>query len=696
MSGPGGAAMRRRRGLFLLMAVFLLLSTIGVALGLVMARRRGPAALPSPTAQPATIGAITSPAAEAGGTPVPAPVVVVNTPIPAPVYVPLVAGDYTPLPCLRDTPGGLLDAPPVQWQPLTLAFDGPSADAGASTNPFLDYRLQVMFLSPSGRVSVVPGYFAGNDGDGRRAVWRAHFAADEPGLWRYCASFRAGPDVAVDLDPTAGQPAAFDGASAAFQVAGTDPDAPDFFRWGRLEYVGGHYLKFRDGPYWLKGGTNSPENFLGYAGFRNTIDQGGIIEGFLHTFSPHVTDGRSDDPSFTNDSVAPGDPTMPAASGGIIGALNYLGEQHVNSIYFLPLNLGGDGQDTYPYLSPADHTHFDVGKLDQWGIVLEHAQRRGIALHIVLNEVEESNRRLLDGGALGRERKLFYREMVARFGHLPAIKWNLSEEVAFSFEEMRAFAGYLDAQDWADHPITVHNSVGAVEAVYGGLGGDRLFSATAMQYAAEEAGRLVESWRATSAAAGRPWIIDMDENNPAGVGLTPDNAGQLRKAILYDVYFSGGAGLEWYLGYHDLPLGGDVNLEDFRTRERMWDYMWYARRFMEENLPFHLMSPADDLLSGETEAFGGGEVFALPGHLYAVYLPAATPAGVLAVPAGSYQWRWYDPRTGEFAGEPLTAATEDNGLPLGNPPALPDGDWVVLVTRLDAPRPTPTVAFTYP
>ena len=93
------------------------------------------------------------------------------------------------------------------------------------------------------------------------------------------------------------------------------------------------------------------------------------------------------------------------------------------------------------------------------------------------------------------------------------------------------FAGYLDAQDWADHPITVHNSVGAVEAVYGGLGGDRLFSATAMQYAAEEAGRLVESWRATSAAAGRPWIIDMDENNPAGVGLTPDNAGQLRKAI---------------------------------------------------------------------------------------------------------------------------------------------------------------------
>jgi hypothetical protein len=179
------------------------------------------------------------------------------------------------------------------------------------------------------------------------------------------------------------------------------------------------------------------------------------------------------------------------------------------------------------------------------------------------------------------------------------------------------------------------------------------------------------------------------------VGLTSDNAGVLRKSILYDVYFSGAGGIEWYLGYHDLPLGGDLNLEDFRTREKMWQYMWYARHFMEVNLPFYDMLPADDLLVGETGLFGGGEVLALAGQIYAVYLPAAVPAGTLAVPSGTYQLHWYDPRTGEFAGEPATAAVADGRLPLDAPPFLPEGDWVLLVRRQGYP-PAPTTPPPYP
>ncbi len=70
------------------------------------------------------------------------------------------------------------------------------------------------------------------------------------------------------------------------------------------------------------------------------------------------------------------------------------------------------------------------------------------------------------------------------------------------------------------------------------------------------------------------------------------------------------------------------------------------------------MSPADDLLSGETEAFGGGEVFALPGHLYAVYLPAATPAGVLVVPPDLINGVGMIRALGEFAGDPLMVATK--------------------------------------
>jgi hypothetical protein len=565
-----------------------------------------------------------------------------------------------------------------KWYPLTLGVAGPSArEEDETPNPFLDYRLQVHFIGPSGQHVNVPGFYAGDgQGSGAGSIWQARFTPDEVGTWQYCVSFRAGPAVAVDLDIVAGEPLAPDGASGEFQVTAAGDDAPGFFKWGRLEYVGGHYLKFRDGPYWLKGGANSPENFLGYAGFDNTYDQGGILTDFLHAYGPHVADWREGDPNF-----ASADREYDAR--GLIGALNYLSDQHVNSIFFLPMNLGGDGQDSYPFLSPdgtlSANTHYDISKLQQWATVFTHAQEQGIALHMALNETEQANRTWLDGGALGVERKLFYREMVARFGHLPALKWNLSEESVFTREEVVAFADYLQAVDWAGHPIALHNPASWMFPYEQMLGDDRLL-AMSVQYEGERAGALVEEWRRLSAKSGQPWVVDMDENNPAGVGLGPDNAGWLRKTILYDVYFSGG-NVEWYVGYYDLPVGGDVNLENFRTREAMWQTMWYARRFMQDYLPFWDMVPADELLTGESDAFGGGEVFAYQDEIYAVYLPAATPSGILRLTEGRAYWlHWYDPRTGEFAGDALGLTTSAEGLPLGAPPYNPDGDWVVLVT----------------
>lgn len=659
--------------------------------------------------QPPPTPGHTPPAAEtplADGRDLPPPMIVPSRPTapatiaeaPGRIFMPTIMSRYAEMGCDRaDAPepariegssGGEL----VKWFPLTLAVAGPQADEADETpNPFLDYRLQVRFLGPSGQVYDVPGYFAGDGrGNGAGNVWQARFSPDEAGIWRYCVSFRAGDEVAIDLDPVAGRPLVPDGASGEFSVVERDPEAPGFLKWGRLEYIGEHYLKFRDGPYWIKGGTDSPENFLGYSGFDGTADQGGLIDGFLHAYGPHIADWREGDPDFRS-------ADRDDDGRGIIGALNYLSAQHVNSIYFLPMNLGGDGQDTYPFISPDGtpyaNTHYDISKLWQWAAVLEHAQRAGIALHVVLNETEEANRLWLDDGRLETERKLFYREMVARFGHLMAIKWNLSEEAVFSPEEVDAFAGYIRALDWAGHPIAVHNPYTSF-AQYARLLGDDRLPVTAIHYAGDQAGALVEEWRHLSSDAGRPWVIDMDENGPAGTGLGPDNAGQLRKSILYDVYFSGG-NLEWYAGYYDLPAGGDLNLEDFRTREAMWQYMWYARRFMEENLPFWAMVPADDLLAGESEAFGGGQVFAYLDEVFAVYLPAANPGGVLRVAGGRDYWlRWYDPRTGEFVGDAVAVPVTAEGLPLGAPPHSPDGDWVALVTTtLEPGAVTPPEAY---
>jgi hypothetical protein len=557
-----------------------------------------------------------------------------------------------------------------KWHPVVLSFTGPSASetTASPNNPFLDYRLNVTFTGPSGQKYVVPGFFDGDgNGGGTGNIWRARFAPDQEGTWTYQASFRKGSNVAIDLSPTAGSPTSFDGASGTFAVAERDPGASGFLKWGRLEYVGKHYLKFRDGPYWLKGGTDSPENLLGYAGFDNTPQA-------QHSFSPHVRDWQSGDPLFNSSS--------PDGGKGLIGALNYLSSQKVNSIYFLPMNIGGDGKDTSPYVKVSnwagstsnDNKHFDISKLRQWECAFAHAQRKGIQLHFVLNEAEEANKRELDNATLGTERKLFYREMVARFGHHNALQWNISEEYDLNYplgpNTVKAFAGFIQQQDPYDHPITVHNAANP-DFAWTPFLGDSRFSLTSFQYWKSVAGygSEVEEWRRKTASAGRPIPISLDEL----ATITTTNAEQQRKAILWPTYLSGGQ-LEWF------KTGDKQDMDDFRLYERHWTYMRYARTFVEKNLPFWEMAPKDGLLSGESPDYGGGQVYAKAGQVYAVYLPKATSTGALDLSgvSGSFQKSWYNPRTGTFEGATQTISGGAKRS-LGAPPSSASADWVVLV-----------------
>ncbi len=564
------------------------------------------------------------------------------------------------------------------WHPLELWLRGPRAsELDVQPNPFLDYRMQVLFRGPSGQTSIVQGFFDGDgEGGGEGQVWKARFAADEPGPWTFRVRFRSGPLVAVDPDPLAGSPIRPEDASGQFDVLPRDPAAPGFLKWGRLEYVGGHYLKFRDGPHFIKGGADSPENLLGYLGFDDAQDAGNL--GILHRFEPHRQDWRPGDEAFAGN-------TTGYDSRGLTGALNYLASQGVNSVYAILMNLGGDGQDVAPFLgfagSAFDDCHHDISRLHQWEQVFRHAQRRGIQLHLVPGETEPANEQWLDGGALGVERKLYYREMVARFGHHLAVKWNLCEENDFSDSKLSSFADWIDAQDPYDHPIAFHTHPDDF-AQYGRLAGDPRFSASSVQYSPDLAGQHVETLRQLTAAAGRPWAIDMDENGPAATGLGPHNADDLRKRVLWDVYLSGGS-LEWFLGSWSLPIGGDVTLEDFRTREPMWGYMAHARAFMEDHLPFWEMQPMDPLLSGESSAFGGGEVFARAGEVYAVYLPQADGAGALDLSAATGQFlkRWYDPRSGQLVGAPQIVQGGAS-VPVGSPPSAAGDDWVVWFEKL--------------
>ncbi len=556
-----------------------------------------------------------------------------------------------------------------KYQTVSIHFEGPRLSANdRSPNPFLDYRLQVLFRAPSGREYNVAGFFNG-DGKGKNSgnCWTVRFTPVEKGKYAFTARFEKGEKIAVQPLKTEGQPVDFDGTSGSFRVKRTGKNARGFHKKGVLTCSGTHYLRFSDGTYWLKGGTDSPEDFLAYKGFAGTPRA-------THAFASHEQDWQ------------PGDPDWQEGKGkGIIGALNYLAGQKVNSIYLLLMNIGGDGKNVWPFLSsninPAgdpgnDNLHYDIKKLDQWNRVFAHAQNKNIFLHFVLNEAEEPNKRELDNGKLGTERKLFYREMIARFAHHPALQWNLSEEYNLKFrlhpKTVKSFAGYIASLDPYHHPITVHHAHEVREA-WEPFAGDENFCVTSFQTRDISA---IEYFRNVSRK--NPLVIGMDEFFPDRTNR--ENADRHRKEFLWPVYFSG-AQIEFILD--EL-----LDTEDFRKYEPLWEYMRHARNFLIDHLPFHEMAPADDLLSGESTFEGkngtyGGKVFAKENEIYSVYYPVAVHTGKLKVPApGRFLQQWFNPRSGKFEGKPRKVIFEENSeFVIGSPPGDPSSDWVVLFTR---------------
>lgn len=568
------------------------------------------------------------------------------------------------------------------WHKVTLTFEGPDSSEDGDPNPFRDYRLTVTFSHrDSGARIVAPGYYAA-DGDAANTSatsgnkWRVHFSPDRPGVWSYVASFRRGPNLAIQLDPAAGEPAAFDGVSGSFEVSATNKEAPDFRALGRLDYVNGHHLKHAGSEsYFLKGGADSPENFLAYADFDNTFDteerfnEGTNEKGkFVHQYGPHAGDFR------------PGDPTWAGGKGkNIMGALNYLSSKGMNSVYFLTYNVdGGDGKDVWMWTNPDVRDRFDCSKLDQWEIVFSHMTARGLMLHVITQETE-NDRKLGGGPGLNPIRKLYYRELVARFAHHPALVWNQGEENNTSDADRKEIAAYIRELDPYDHPITVHTHNNKAQEVYAGILGDANFEVTSIQGRMENYNDDAIYLRQASREAGRPWAIFGDEQPSAQDGVLPDAEDPAhdvpRKYALWGNLMGGGSGVEWYFGYAHPHM--DLNCEDWRSRDKMWDLTRFALEFFRRHLPFWEMEPNNGLAKGGKEV----RVLAKPGEVYAVYLTNGGPAG-LDVPAGAYSVRWYNPRAGGDLMEGSVKTITGPGVrSLGTAPADAHLDWVALVKK---------------
>ncbi|MEX2261712.1 MAG: DUF5060 domain-containing protein [Bryobacteraceae bacterium] len=568
-----------------------------------------------------------------------------------------------------------------RWHRVTLTFDGPNTGEDATPNPFRSYRLNVAFNhAGSGKSHTVPGYYAADGNASETSAtsgnkWRAHFTPDEEGRWSYRASFRTGEDVALSLEADAGQPTAFDGASGSFEIGPSDKSGSDFRAKGLLQYVGKHYLRFASsGEYYLKGGADSPENFLAYQDFDGTFDtdeDSGSYKGkgiVVHKYAPHVEDWRA------------GDPMWKGGKGkGIVGALNYLAGKGMNSVYFLTYNLdGGDGRDSWMWTGPKVRDRFDTSKLDQWEIVFSHMDRLGIMLHVVTQETE--NDRSLGGGPdLNAVRKLYYRELCARFSHHLALIWNLGEENHTSDKDRKEIARYIRRLDAYRHPITVHTMNDRALTFYDGLLGDSFFEATSIQGWMRDYNRDAIELRKRSAEAGRPWVIFGDEQAPASHGVLPDaddpDHREPRVDGLWGNLMGGGSGVEWYFGSTYPHM--DINCEDWRSREKLWDQTRFALEFFRKHLLFWEMEPGNSRIIGAP----GARALAKGDELIAVQIPAGGNP-LLRLGTGSYTVEWYNPRMGGVLQTGSVKSAAGPGFQsIGRPPSEPDKDWVALVKR---------------
>jgi Putative collagen-binding domain of a collagenase len=277
-------------------------------------------------------------------------------------------------------------------------------------------------------------------------------------------------------------------------------------------------------------------------------------------------------------------------------------------------------------------------------------------------------------------RKLYYRELIARFGHHLALNFNLGEENTNTDAQRKTFADYIKAVDPYDNPIVMHTFPGRLESDYTPLLGYPTFDGISIQTGPDTGFSTTLEWVQKSAAAGRKWIVAYDEQGNADSGVLPDSVDpqhdEIRTKVLWGNIMAGGAGVEYYFGYaHE---NSDLTCQDYRSRDKMWDQSRHALEFFSK-VPFWKMSNNNSVVTNDNWCL----VENGSGATAVIYLRAGGTADVdlteFSVDS-TYTVKWFDPLLGgELQDGTISTIAGGSVASIGEAPSNSGQDWAVLL-----------------
>lgn len=564
----------------------------------------------------------------------------------------------------------------TRWPPGSVKFS--QADARLGTyeileitaevaaprprNPFTDVEVNGEFeLEHDGRRWRVDGFCDADDG----STFRVRFMPSVPGDYRYSVRYRQGSFSANE--------------SGTFHVDKSsrrgpiriDPEHRWHFVW---EGTGEHYFFNGTTAYWLMGWRDEQV-------IRSIIDR-------LHRLQVNrvrvTVGGRT--------RLTYGEPVM-TGSNWTTFVTPWPVDKGTHAIHLIGragqrygMGFGRGAWDTLANVGLADdiyhpgfdYSRFEVAYWQKFDRALRYARDRDVVISLVL-DMNDSEVHPAPGS---EDEQRFIRYAIARFGAFSNITWDLGDDLdRYRDDHWTRSTGVLIKQwDPYHHLATSHPVDNAHQ--------DRTadwFDFTSFQEWSRTQHEFMLAQRREQARLGR--IIPQtneeygyEDHYPMWAKGPGSDAADVLRRMAWEIVMAGGyqttgesarrgtniwpdSGGGWMNGRGDdsmTMLQGYAHMVDFFTSFRWWS-----------------TEPHDELVSG------GNYCLALPGEIYAVYLPRAGSVTVRMQP-GRYSAIWWSAATGQKA----TLPTVEVATPYWeSPPAPGSGDWALLLQKDPSAQP---------